>query len=109
MSNPNCPPQPSPDDNKYPHFTVGGSSFGLSYYTKMILFSIIIAVIIVWLVMGNMGTNALVVTFLLTVIMYILLTSASGSNLAGSLPFATYPLPPHLGLDGVARVTSAAF
>lgn len=39
---------------------------------------------------------------LLTAIFFILLTTMGSSVLSVSLPFSTYPNPPHLGLDGVS-------
>lgn len=39
---------------------------------------------------------------LLTAIFFILLTTMGSSVLSVSLPFSTFPNPPHLGLDGVS-------
>ena len=39
---------------------------------------------------------------LLTAIFFVLLTTMGSSVLSVSLPFSTYPNPPHLGLDGVS-------
>jgi hypothetical protein len=44
------------------------------------------------------------VSVLLGFLIYLLISSATGRNLEGSLPFSTYPVPPHLGLDGVDLV-----
>ena len=39
---------------------------------------------------------------ILTAIFFVLLTTMGSSVLSVSLPFSTYPNPPHLGLDGIS-------
>ena len=59
---------------------------------------------IVFIATGKLSKLAVFVSILLGFLIYLLISSATGQNLAGSLPPATYPGPPHLGLDGVDLV-----
>ena len=53
---------------------------------------------------GKTNKLAIFVAILLGFLIYLLISSATGRNLEGSLPFSTYPGPPHLGLDGIDLV-----
>ena len=64
---------------------------------------IILAVAIVYFVVKEITFSTVALTGLLAVFFYLFQSNMSGSNLAGSLPPATYPIPPHLGLDGISQ------
>jgi len=66
-------------------------------------FPIILAVAIVYFVVKEITFSTVALIGLLAVFFYLFQSNMNGSNLAGSLPPATYPTPPHLGLDGVSQ------
>lgn len=78
-------------------------NFDISSYWKHIFLSILIAIIVVFAVVTKFQITTLICILILSFIIFMLYTSDYGSNYAGSLPYATYPLPPHLGLDGVSN------
>lgn len=63
---------------------------------------ILIAFILVYYIVGKLTVASGIVAILLAVVLYIFWNNTNGSNRVGSLPFATYPIPPRLGLDGVS-------
>ena len=63
---------------------------------------VLLAILLVYFVVDKFTPGNVVVTILLAILLYIFYNNMTGSNLAGSLPKATYPIPPHLGLDGVS-------
>jgi hypothetical protein len=73
----------------------------VSVYSSLIL-SVIFAVILVFIATREFNTASVIVTILIAGLIFLLMTSTNGDNLAGSLPTTTYPNPPHLGLDGVS-------
>ena len=72
----------------------------ISLYSMAIL-SIIAAVVIVFAVTRKFTIASGAITLLIAGLIYLLSSSARGQNLEGSLPSTTYPIPPHLGLDGI--------
>ena len=72
-----------------------------NYYT--VITSMIVAGIFIYFVRNHYDNIVLAMAYIiLTTIIYILIRSTGGSSLAQSLPYATYPTPTHLGLDGVS-------
>lgn len=72
-----------------------------NYYT--VITSMIVAGIFIYFVRNHYDNIVLSLAYvILTVIIYILIRSTTGSGMAQSLPYATYPTPPHLSLDGVS-------
>lgn len=72
-----------------------------NYYT--IIISMIVAGIFIYFVRNHYDNIVLSMAYvILTVIIYILIRSSTGSGMAQSLLYSTYPTPPHLGLDGVS-------
>lgn len=69
-----------------------------------VLTSLFLAALIVLSVLRQLSPVSVISTLLLAVIFYIMLDNMGGDNAAGSLPFATYPIPPHLGIDGISLV-----
>lgn len=70
------------------------------YYT--VITSLVVAGIFIYFVRNHYDNMVLTMAYvILTIIIYILIRSTTGSGLTQSLPYATYPTPPHLGLDGV--------
>ncbi len=68
---------------------------------SMAILSVIFAVVLVFIATKKFTIASGVITILVAGIIYLLSSSARGQNLEGSLPSVTYPVPPHLGLDGV--------
>ena len=85
-------------------------SFLFDWYWKMsnnsknLLWSIIFAILIVHYVRKDISFLNVLYTIILTTLLYIIFSSATGSNLEGSLNPTAYPIPPHLGLYGVSKV-----
>lgn len=71
-------------------------------FVTRVLLSIFLAVLIVMAVMKSISVVSTLCTILFSIMFYIMLVNMSGDNIAGSLPYATYPIPPHLGLDGIS-------
>lgn len=67
---------------------------------KTILASLVLAFIIIY-PLGLTSTPSIVSFILLAFIIHLLITNMSQENKQDSLPFTTYPTPPHLGLDGI--------
>ncbi len=65
------------------------------------ILALIFSTLIVLTVVTKFNFMTVVVILILTGLMLFLVDNATGRNLVGSLPRATYPNPPHLGLDGV--------
>ena len=72
----------------------------LSLYSSIIL-SILFSIILVYISTKKITVQSSIIAIILATIFYILLSSARGQNLEGSLPSVGYPMTPHLGLDGV--------
>ncbi len=75
-------------------------STAMIYSTAMI--SLALAVFLVFLASPKISFTAVIMVILLSGLIFLLVTSTYGDNMAGSLPSTTYPVPPHLGLDGVS-------
>jgi len=71
-------------------------------FVTRVLTSLFLAALIVLSVLRTVSPVSVISTLLLALIFYIMLDNMSGDNAAGALPFATYPIPPHLGLDGIS-------
>jgi len=71
---------------------------------KINFLSFLIATIIVLSVHTKFNIVTVLVIITLTVLISLIIHSSRGSNREGSLPSATYPIPPHLGLDGISLV-----
>jgi len=69
----------------------------------------IVSLIIVYLVRKSFDYVSWILIATLTILLFIIFRSAHGMNEYRSLPYATYPLPPHLGLDGVSLNTRASY
>ena len=71
-------------------------------FVTRVLLSLFLAVLVVMVVMRSISVVSTLCTILFAIMFYIMLVNMSGDNIAGSLPYATYPIPPHLGLDGIS-------
>lgn len=80
------------------------SSFVISLSKSLIYFLICVGLssIIVLSALKKINFVSVFSIILLTAIFFVLLTTMGSSVLSVSLPFSTYPNPPHLGLDGVS-------
>lgn len=73
----------------------------ISIYSSLLL-SVVFAFILVFLANREFSWTGIFVVMVVAGLLFLLMTSTRGDNLAGSLPSTTYPNPPHLGLDGVS-------
>lgn len=74
----------------------------ISQTTKMWFWSLFIAVLAIFSIATQLRWTTFLVILLFTVMIYILISSSTGTDLAGSIPETNYPPPPHLGLNGVS-------
>lgn len=83
---------------------IGIPNFMLSTTFKYGLTAFVISILIIFSTVSHFNiVTAIVVAVLMTLIL-IIMNSSRSTNYEGSLPSTTYPIPPHLGLDGVSLV-----
>lgn len=73
----------------------------LALWSTSIL-AFVMAAALVFMANRDITITGVIVTLLLGALIFLLLSSATGSNIEDSLPSTTYPIPPHLGLGGVS-------
>jgi len=67
-----------------------------------VLFPLVIASCIILLIKRTFNIGILLTIIPLTILLYIIFTSITGTGLAGSVDPTIYPIMPHLGLGGVS-------
>jgi hypothetical protein len=82
--------------------TTGSAVVSLAKSLTYFFICLVLACIIVLTALKKINFVSVFSIILLTAIFFILLTTMGSSVLSVSLPFSTYPNPPHLGLDGVS-------
>ena len=85
---------------------VGLPQFLYSRNFRLGFSAFIVALLIVLTTVTKFNMATMIVIILLTLIILLIVNSSVGVNYEGSLPSTTYPIPPHLGLDGVSLVNS---
>lgn len=96
--------------NKFGHsFTFSDSWFHFSPGFKRFVLSLIVAFVMVLVARRKFDKLFFVLLATLTLMLYIIFSSMSGTGLGLSMPAATYPPPPHLGLYGVSLETAASY
>ncbi len=90
------------------HFTVKIPSLRLNDTFYKVLTSLIIGFLLVYPIMGIGSTASIFAFLIMSIIFYILITNMSLENKSDSLPSTAYPVPPHLGLDGISIDSLAA-
>ncbi len=83
------------------HFIVKIPHIQITNTVYSVLASLIIAFLIIYPIMGIGSITSIFAFLILTIIFYILLNNMSQENKSDSLPSTAYPVPPHLGLDGI--------
>ena len=83
---------------------IGSYIVRLAVWVFTTILPFILAFIIVYWIAGKITIGTILTMGLLTVMIYIFLNNMTGSNRGGALPRATYPIPPHLGMDGISGV-----
>lgn len=70
---------------------------------RVLLFlqSLFLAFFIVFFIKKKFDALFIVFIIVLSVLLYIIFSNINGNNIAGSVNSVAYPIPPHLGLDGV--------
>lgn len=81
----------------------------LSMRWKHIFIALIIATVIVLSIVTKFRITTLIIILIFTFMIFILINTETGINYEDSLPSTTYPVPPHLGLDGVDLENRASF
>lgn len=77
-----------------------------NFWIKFI--AVIISTLIIFSVVTKFDLNVLIAIAILSWFAIFMIDNATGTNIVGSLPSATYPNPPHLGLDGVGLANRMA-
>jgi len=70
-----------------------------------ILICVLLSFIIVNPMLGFKSLTAVLSILLLSLIIYVIITSITNENLANELPSTLYPGIPHTGLDGISLTT----
>jgi hypothetical protein len=83
---------------------IGLPQFLYSYNFRLGFTALIIAGLIVLSTVSKMSTTTILVIGMLTILIILIMNSSIGVNYEGSLPSTTYPIPSHLGLDGVSSI-----
>ena len=65
------------------------------------LLPLLVSILVVYFVVEKFTFGHMLLAVLLAFLIYVMVDNMNGENLPGSLPASTYPIPPHLGLDGV--------
>ena len=84
------------------HFIVKIPHIQITNTIYTVLASLIIAFLIIYPIIGIGSITSIFAFLILTIIFYILLNNMSQENKSDSLPSTAYPVPPHLGLDGIS-------
>ncbi len=84
------------------HFIVKIPHIRFTETMYLILASLIISFIIIYPIMGIGSGTSIAAFLILAVIFYILVSNMSQENKSSALPSTAYPVPPHLGLDGIS-------
>lgn len=69
----------------------------------------IVSLLIVYLVRKSLDYISWILITTLTILLFVIFRSAKGTGYYSSLPQSAYPLPPHMGLDGVSLETRASY
>ncbi len=77
-------------------------SFSLPPYFYKVLSALIISFIIIFPILGVGSTASIAALLILTVIVYIIINNMTLESKSDALPFTSYPVPPHTGLDGIS-------
>ncbi len=80
---------------KIPHLSISTSIYKA-------FAALIISFLIVYPIIGITSIQAIAALIILSIIFYILIDNMSLENKSSSLPSTAYPVPPHLGLDGIS-------
>lgn len=84
------------------NFLVSVPTFKPTRRTILIIIALIISVAIVIPLIGFRSEIAIFVVFILAIIIFILLVNSNGNNMANAVSSTVYPVPPHLGLNGIS-------
>ena len=68
---------------------------------KKWFFAFLLSTLVILSVMSSFDIVAFISIVILAVFFYIIIENVNGVNYS-ALPYATYPNPPHLGLDGIS-------
>jgi hypothetical protein len=110
----NCPnPLPNPNDEPYEKRILSDLEYAGSWFAKLanlligisrIFIPFALAIGLVYYFSRKITVGSVLLIILLTIMINIFIQNMNGNNLPGSLPSATYPIPPHLGNDGISLV-----
>jgi hypothetical protein len=84
------------------HFIVKIPHIQFTQTMYLILVSLILSFIIIYPIMGIGSITSIFAFLILAIILYIIVSNMSQENKSSALPSTAYPVPPHLGLDGIS-------
>jgi uncharacterized membrane protein YoaK (UPF0700 family) len=84
------------------NFLVSVPHFKPTRNTVLTIIALIISVAIVIPLIGFRNEMAIFVVFILAIIIFMLLVNANSNNMPNAIPSTVYPVPPHLGLNGIS-------
>lgn len=82
--------------------------FSYSNNFKNSLIALLISCIIIVPVLRTFNSVTIISIILMSIIIFIILSTMTSDALGNSVPLVTYPPPPHLGLDGVSLDNAVA-
>ena len=85
---------------------IGLPNFVLSNWFRTTMIALLVSVLVVFSVVSHFNVTTVFTIIVLMILILIVMNSSRSTNFEDSLPSATYPIPPHLGLDGVSLVNS---
>ena len=88
------------------HFTRPRNSYSGNFKNSLI--ALLISCLIIIPVLRNFNGVTIISIILMSIIIFIILSTMTGDGLSIALPSVTYPPPPHLGLDGVSLDNAVA-
>ena len=83
------------------YFTVSVPRISISLTYLHYLIALILSTLLVVSVATKFNIMTIVVILIATGIFIVIMDNTTGMNLESALPSTTYPIPPHLGLDGI--------
>lgn len=69
---------------------------------KRFITALFLSCILVLSIVTKVSVTTVITIILLSILIYVIMNNIGGADYQNSLPFSTYPNPPHLGLDGVS-------
>lgn len=91
-------------------FVVGLPNIFFDSWFKRAFWSLLVSFLVVIFAIRKFDIVFFMIWFMMAIILNVILYSVSASSgISGAVPVTNYPLPPHLGLDGVSNETRSSY